>query len=110
MGDGALDPGTDPDPEPSKDPQVGDYFFIDGTWSSELTEENKANCVGIVYAVGAQGGDDISNYPNSEGKSIKGYVMALQNVKVDNSFDTANKNYFNGKIRPYFFINKMALM
>ncbi len=103
MGDGALDPGTDPDPEPSKDPQVGDYFFIDGTWSSELTEENKANCVGIVYAVGAQGGDDISNYPNSEGKSIKGYVMALQNVKVDNSFDTANKNYFNGKIRPYFY-------
>lgn len=103
MGDGALDPGTDPDPEPSKDPQVGDYFFIDGTWSSELTEENKANCVGIVYAVGAQGGDDISNYPNSEGKSIKGYVMALQNVKVDNIFDTANKNYFNGKIRPYFY-------
>lgn len=103
MGDGALDPGTDPDPEPSKDPQVGDYFFIDGTWSSELTEENKANCVGIVYAVGAQGGDDISNYPNSEGKSIKGYVMALQNVKVDNSFDTANKNYFNSKIRPYFY-------
>ena len=103
MGDGALDPGTDPDPEPSKDPQVGDYFFIDGTWSSELTEENKANCVGIVYAVGAQGGDDISNYPNSEGKSIKGYVMALQNVKVDNSFDTANKNYFNGKNRPNFY-------
>lgn len=29
--------------------------------------------------------------------------MALQNVKVDNSFDTANKNYFNGKIRPYFY-------
>ena len=103
MGDGALDPGTDPDPEPSRDPQVGDYFFIDGTWSSELTEENKANCVGIVYAVGAQGGDDISNYPNSEGKSIKGYVMALQNVKVDNSFDTANQNYFNSKIRPYFY-------
>ena len=103
MGDGALDPGTDPDPEPSKDPQVGDYFFIDGTWSSELTEENKANCVGIVYAVGAQGGDDISNYPNSEGQSNKGYVMALQNVKVDNSFDTANKNYFNVKIRPYFY-------
>lgn len=103
MGDGALDTGTDPDPEPSRDPQVGDYFFIDGTWSSELTEENKANCVGIVYAVGAQGGDDISNYPNSEGKSIKGYVMALQNVKVDNSFDTANQNYFNSKIRPYFY-------
>ena len=88
MGDGALDPGTDPDPEPSKDPQVGDYFFIDGTWSSELTEENTANCVGIVYAVGAQGGDDISNYPNSEGKSIKGDEKALKILrKVGETFN-----------------------
>lgn len=83
MGDGVLDPGTDPDPEPSDELKVGDYFFIDGTWSSELTEENKANCVGIVYAVGAQPGDDISDYPNSGGKSIKGYVMALKTLNPD---------------------------
>lgn len=68
------------EPTPDRDPQVGDYFFIDGTWSSELTDDNKADCVGIVYAVGAQPGDDISNYPNSEGQSIKGYVVALKFV------------------------------
>lgn len=103
MAGGALEPGTDPDPEPTEELKVGDYFFKDGTWSSELTAENKNDCVGIVYAVGAQEGDDINNYPDSEGKSIKGYVMALQNVKVDGSFDTTNKNYFNGKTRPYFY-------
>lgn len=81
MEGGVVDPGTDPeDPTPMADPNVGDYFFIDGTWSSELTDANKANCVGIVYAVGAKEGDNISNYPDSEGKSIKGYVMALKNI------------------------------
>lgn len=78
IGGGALEP-TDPE-EPAADPEVGDYFFIDGTWGNELTEANKANCVGIVYAVGAQSGDDISNYPNSDGKSIKGYVMGLKTL------------------------------
>lgn len=78
IGGGALKP-TDPE-EPAADPEVGDYFFIDGTWSNELTEANKANCVGIVYAVGVQPGDDISNYPNSDGKSIKGYVMGLKTL------------------------------
>lgn len=102
MGDGALDPGTDPDPEPSKDPQVGDYFFIDGTWSSELTEENKANCVGIVYAVGAQQGDDISLYGDAfQGKSIKGYVMALKNVVVANDEREDGVRDISG--RPYLY-------
>lgn len=78
IGGGALEP-TDPE-EPTDDPKVGDYFFIDGTWSNELTEANKANCVGIVYAVGTQPGDDINNYPDSDGKSIKGYVMGLKTL------------------------------
>lgn len=79
MEGGTVTPKPD-EPTPDRDPQVGDYFFIDGTWNSELTDANKADCVGIVYAVGAQPGDDISNYPDSEGKSIKGYVMALKNI------------------------------
>lgn len=68
----------DPEPEPSRDPLVGDYFFKNGTWGAELTEENKDDCIGLVYAVGPQTGDDIANYPNSDGKSIKGYVVALK--------------------------------
>lgn len=98
---GIVEP--EPEPEPSGDPTVGDYFFIDGTWSSELTDENKDDCVGIVYAVGEQLGDDISNYPNSTGKSIKGYVMALKNAEVKNFLPTENdKNYANDG-RPYFY-------
>ncbi len=84
MGDGVLDPGTDPDPEPSDELKVGDYFFIDGTWGGELTEENKADCVGIVYAVGVQPGDDISDYGSAyQGKSIKGYVVSLKTLNPD---------------------------
>lgn len=101
MEGGMVEP--EPEPEPSEEPQIGDYFFIDGTWSSELTDENKDDCVGIVYAVGEQPGDDISNYPNSDGKSIKGYVMSLKNAEVENFLPTENnKNYANGG-RPYFY-------
>lgn len=72
----------DPDPEPEEgNPKVGDYFFKDGTWDSELTEANKANCVGIVYAIGSQTGDDISTYGESGAdKQILGYVMALESI------------------------------
>lgn len=101
IGGGALKP-TDPE-EPTADPEVGDYFFIDGTWSNELTEANKANCVGIVYAVGTQPGDDISNYPNSDGKSIKGYVMALQNIEVKDFLPTVDAANYAMSGRPYFY-------
>lgn len=105
IGGGVLEP-TDPE-EPGTDPKVGDYFFIDGTWSNELTEANKANCVGIVYAVGAQSGDDISNYPNSDGKSIKGYVMGLQNTGVPKDiFPSDNAQYLLSNSRPYFYKQK----
>lgn len=75
---GGVEPDPDPEPEPDRDPLVGDYFFKNGTWGSELTDENKDDCIGLVYAVGPQAGDDIANYPDSEGKSIKGYVLSLK--------------------------------
>ncbi len=66
--------------------KVGDYYFADGTWSSVLTEENKDDCVGIIFALGAGAGDDISNYgPDAAGKEIIGYVVALDNTKTSYS-------------------------
>lgn len=60
-------------------PAVGDYFYQDGTWSSKL--EAGKTCIGIVFATGAKAGDKVENYGKSfAGKSIKGYVMALQNT------------------------------
>ncbi|WP_320969386.1 DUF6562 domain-containing protein [Bacteroides nordii] len=64
-------------PETNEKPKVGDFFFLDGTWNSELTETNQANCIGIVFATEVGMGDDISNYTCKE---ILGYVMALNNV------------------------------
>lgn len=92
---------TDPNP----DPVVGDYFFIDGTWSSELTNDNKADCVGIVYAVGALNGDDISSYgEGAQGMRIKGYVMALKNTEIyKEDFPSENKQYILSNSRPYFY-------
>lgn len=66
--------------EPVGDPQIGDYFFADGTWKSSFNEENKADCIGIIFALGEQDGDDISAYGEAgNGKKILGYVMALKN-------------------------------
>lgn len=100
---GGIEPEPEPEPEPSgEDPQVGDYFFIDGTWSSELTEANKDKCVGIVYAVGAQQGDNISNYGESAtGKSIKGYVMRLKNINISSMGFENGVHVISG--RPFFY-------
>lgn len=104
---GGIEP--EPEPEPSgEDPQIGDYFFIDGTWSSELTEVNKDKCVGIVYAVGAQQGDKIDDYGESvRGKSIKGYVMALKDADVAEFLPSAADGYeYVMSGRPYFYRQK----
>lgn len=101
----------EPEPEPARDPQVGDYFFIDGTWSSELNGNNLNDCVGIVYSVGPNEQDDIANYgPEAEGKSILGYVMALQNTgipkKADGTdlFPDPKTRYILSNSRPYFYM------
>lgn len=106
---GALEPDPDPEPEPDLELKIGDYFFIDGTWSSELTEENKADCVGIVYAVGAQTGDDISLYGDAfQGKSIKGYVMALKNIVMNSADKLLNVHDVSG--RPYFYLHEEQII
>lgn len=103
------DPEPEPEPEPGRDPLVGDYFFKDGTWGAELTEENKGNCVGIVYAVGAQVGDDISAYGVSgAGKTIAGYVMALKNIDTSKMGLTNNVHSVSG--RPYLYKHNAGIV
>lgn len=95
--------GIDPEPGEDEELNVGDYFFIDGTWSSVLTDENKADCVGIVFAVDPQSGDDITHYGESfAGKSIRGYVMALDNLKNPSTITIENK-VTGTSGRPYFY-------
>lgn len=85
------------------DPQVGYFFFKDGTCGPELTEENKDDCVGIVYAVGPQEGDNIGNYgPDNADKRILGYVMALKEIGISEEYaDFVGSCQGNG--RPWFY-------
>ena len=92
------------DEEPVEKPEVGYFFFKNGTWGSELTESNKGNCVGIVYAVGQQNGDNIADYgvDNAE-KEILGYVLSLQRVDLEGysgAADIANNNT-SGRVHFY---------
>lgn len=53
------------------DPQVGDYYYADGTWASTLEKP----CIGIVFKVGAAGSDQPLNYDQLN--AIRGYAVAL---------------------------------
>lgn len=55
---------------------VGDYFYADGTYSTEL--DNSRQCIGIVFAVG-HNDNDASDYSSTGiGKAkCNGYVVAL---------------------------------
>ena len=116
--------GTVKPEEPIGDPQIGDYFFVDGTWSASLTDDNKEKCIGIVFAIGQQEGDDISNYGEvGKDKKILGYVMALKNMddnkrpmfydgaapeqkfaKIEGAELEAEKEKFNGYTNTNYFL------
>lgn len=64
-------------PGPVSEPNIGDYYYVDGTWSSELQKP----CIGIVFKVESGTGDDASNYGDKlADKKIHGYVVALQDA------------------------------
>lgn len=61
------------------EPQVGDYYYSDGTWSAE--KNNEKICIGIVFKVGSAGDDNLINYGRFfAGEAIHGYVVALQDA------------------------------
>lgn len=55
-------------------PKVGDYYYSDGTWSSDLKAES--TCIGIVFKVGAGKGENSYMRLNK----MNGYVIALNNT------------------------------
>ena len=77
----ALDMTT-AEPEPAK---AGDFYYSDGTWSSEPVEGK--NCVGIVFLAGrstTKEGTDNCVYKTKDGSQrideVHGYVVALNNA------------------------------
>lgn len=74
-------------------PEVGDYYYSDGTFSPKYTSGSDPACIGIVFKVGAGEGDDVSNYPADtfEDDVIHGYVVALENTT-----DYSYKGWGNG--------------
>ena len=85
--------GGDVEPtEPTIDPKIGDYYYKNGEYSSELRTDAENPCIGVVFATKAINGDEASNY--GEYTRIKGYVMALESAPRKEFCDKA----MNGKI------------
>lgn len=88
--------GGDVEPtEPTVNPEVGDYYYSDGTYSSELKEDANNPCIGIVFATKALDGDVASNYGSYT--SIKGYAMALESAPTNTRKELCS-NTMNGTI------------
>jgi hypothetical protein len=66
------------------DPRVGDFYYADGTWSSELDAE--ANPIGVVFHVGKHSTDS-SSYMMKDGATamgeFHGYVVAAWDATYD---------------------------
>lgn len=58
-------------------PQIGDYYYSDGTWSNEL--DGGKTCIGIVFKAGA--GNKESGFMGLN--KINGYAIALSNTVND---------------------------
>lgn len=73
-GDNPVEPET-----PQRNPEVGDFYYQDGTYAATYTASDSNPCIGIVFAVGAQAGDEAANYDNKL-SDIKGYVLAAKDA------------------------------
>lgn len=65
-------------------PKAGDYYYIDGTWSTTLNREKTA--IGVVFAVKGDGSaidsDEVTNYSSVKFKddAIHGWVVSLKEI------------------------------
>lgn len=84
---------------------VGDFYMKNGALvvgsKAELTEEEQANCIGIVFKVGAYSGDIVADYDNSI-LGIHAYVVALDGIpggpwgKANDKSDTGANDLYRG--------------
>lgn len=77
-------------------PKVGDYYYSDGTWSTELKSDTDNPVIGVVFAVKGDGsaidsddetgheGDVSTNYTsvNFKDNTIHGWVLGLKEQSV----------------------------
>lgn len=78
---------NEPEPEKPAEFKMGAYVKADGTATN-----NKDEAVGIVFAVGAIGDDEIAKYPAAfAGKTIKGYVVSLNGISTKREVFNADK-------------------
>ncbi len=62
-------------------PQIGDYLYEDGTWSSTWATSKKA--VGVVFATATTESDQSAGYYN-------GYALAMNETSTTSQFKTSN--------------------
>ncbi|WP_448778028.1 DUF6562 domain-containing protein [Bacteroides congonensis] len=65
--------------------KVGDFFYKDGTTSSNYISDAGNPCIGVVFAVAHDGGaaaaDSPENYPDTGLKAINGWVVAAYDFR-----------------------------
>jgi hypothetical protein len=84
------------------DPQIGDFYYSDGTWSSTLVNKTDATPIGVVFYVGIASDykDNATLYKVKDGSAaledFHGYVVALHDATYfDESNHTCTWSAFN---------------
>ena len=74
-----MDVTVDGKPEDPNAPKVGDYFYTDGTWSTELNGEKTV--AGVIFDLAAD--DVLDNYGGSNLQDkVRGWVVALNDISA----------------------------
>lgn len=83
--------------------KVGDFFYKDGTTSSNYVTDAENPCIGVVFAVahgdGAAATDIPENYPETGLKTINGWVVAASDFR-DGKNDANLKPRKSGVVIP----------
>lgn len=83
---------SDADIIPEPVPAVGDYYYSDGTWSTELNASKTV--LGVIFKVGPGTGETAETYGgNLATDKIRGYVVALKD-DPDAAYCTATDESF----------------